>query len=214
MCTKCDNIVSEWPPTSFSIRGLRIIYEPFHHFATNLCVGVTTISSSRYHHEFKHVWSSHRITTFLVTLIPLWTAGAAVRNGTIHVILYKIVFNFGVAIGASYEAFKLSLLDVNLGAIGLLMIANPKKFKGDTIRCRISVCYQGYFDDSCQSHHSFGCYLFVKWPNYFLLDSSGGRHSKRLHVPYSLEQPYHAEYCKYWREIHKLRNLAANTDAS
>ena len=70
MCTKCNNILSEWPPTSFSIRGLRIIYEPFHHFATNLCVGVTTISSSRYHHEFKHVWSSHHITTFLVTLIP------------------------------------------------------------------------------------------------------------------------------------------------
>ena len=46
-----------------------------------------------------------------------------------HVIRYKIVFNFGVAIGASYGAFKLSLLDVNLGAIGLLMIANPKNLR-------------------------------------------------------------------------------------
>ena len=55
-------LVSEWPPTSFSIRGLRLIYEPFHYFVTNLSVDVTAICSSRNHHE-NLVWSSFRITT-------------------------------------------------------------------------------------------------------------------------------------------------------
>ena len=59
--------VSEWPPTSFSIRGLRLIYEPFHYFVTNLSVDVTAICSSRNHHEFKIVWSSFALPPLLVT---------------------------------------------------------------------------------------------------------------------------------------------------
>ena len=151
---------------------------------------------------------------FSLLWFPLWTAGAAVRNGTIHVIRYKIVFNFGVAIGASYGAFKLSLLDVNLGAIGLMMIANPKNLRATQFVVGFLFVTGAISMIAVRAIIPSVAIFFVKWPNYFLLDSSGGRHSKRLHVPYSLEQPYRAEYRKYWREIHKLRNLAANTDAS
>ena len=57
---------------------------------------------------------------------PINCSSAAIQNGTTYVLCYKIVFNFGVATGASYGVFKLSMLAINLGSSLLMMIENRK----------------------------------------------------------------------------------------
>lgn len=57
---------------------------------------------------------------------PINCSSAAVKNGTIQVVCYKIVFNFGVASGASYGAFKLSMFAVTVSTSAILMIKKPK----------------------------------------------------------------------------------------
>ena len=57
---------------------------------------------------------------------PINCSSAAVKNGKIQIICYKIVFNFGVASGASYGAFKLSMFAVTVGTSAILMVKKPK----------------------------------------------------------------------------------------
>ena len=64
---------------------------------------------------------------------PLNCSSAAVqnliRNGTIQVICYKIAFNFGLATGASYGSFKLSMFAVKVGTSAVLMIKTTKSLQ-------------------------------------------------------------------------------------
>ena len=57
---------------------------------------------------------------------PINCSSAAIQNGTTYVLCYKIVFNFGVATGATYGVFKLSMLAINLASNLLMMIENWK----------------------------------------------------------------------------------------
>ena len=70
--------------------------------------------------EFK-LWDTHRFSND-----PIDCTSAAVQNGTVDVICYKIVFNAGLAMGASYGAFKISMAVINLAAAVLLMIKQTK----------------------------------------------------------------------------------------
>ena len=64
---------------------------------------------------------------------PINCSSAAVQNGTTYVLCYKIVFNLGVAIGASYGVFKLSMLAFSLGSSALLMIKKTKTLRASRI---------------------------------------------------------------------------------
>ena len=72
---------------------------------------------------FEHKWS-------LKSQDPLNCSSAAVqnliRNGTIQVICNKIVFNFGLATGASYGSFKLSMFAVKVSTSAILLIKKTK----------------------------------------------------------------------------------------
>ena len=70
--------------------------------------------------EFK-LWDTKRFSND-----PINCSSAAIQNGTVDVICYKIVFNAGLAMGASYGAFKISVAAINLAAAGLLMIKQTK----------------------------------------------------------------------------------------
>lgn len=48
-------------------------------------------------------------------------SSAAVQNGTVEVVCYKIVLNFGLAAGASYGGFKLSMVFLNVSTSAMLM---------------------------------------------------------------------------------------------
>lgn len=64
---------------------------------------------------------------------PINCSSAAVQNGTTYVLCYKIVFNLGAAIGASYGVFKLSMLAFSLGSSALLMIEKTKTLRASRI---------------------------------------------------------------------------------
>ncbi|XP_022798760.1 uncharacterized protein LOC111336855 [Stylophora pistillata] len=64
---------------------------------------------------------------------PVNCSSASIQDGTTQVLCYKIVFNFGVATGASYGAFKLSMLAYSLGSSVLLMI-NHEKYNNSHIQ--------------------------------------------------------------------------------
>ena len=64
---------------------------------------------------------------------PINCSSAAVQNGSTYVLCYKIVFNLGVAIGASYGVFKLSMLVFSLGSSALLMIKKTKNLQASRI---------------------------------------------------------------------------------
>ena len=64
---------------------------------------------------------------------PINCSSAAVQNGTTYVLCYKIVVNLGVAIGASYGVFKLSMLAFSLGSSALLMIKKTKTLRASRI---------------------------------------------------------------------------------
>lgn len=50
----------------------------------------------------------------------------AARNGTVEVVCYKIVFNFGLAAGASYGGFQLSMVFLNVATSAMLMAKQAK----------------------------------------------------------------------------------------
>lgn len=58
-----------------------------------------------------------------------------IRNGTLQVICNKIVFNFGLATGAGYGSFRLSLFSINVGTSLMMMIKKTK-----TLRCVQGIC--------------------------------------------------------------------------
>ena len=60
---------------------------------------------------------------------PINCSSAAIQNGTTYVFCYRIVFNLGVATGASYGVFKLSVLVFSLTSRVLLMIKKPETVK-------------------------------------------------------------------------------------
>ncbi|KAL9981426.1 hypothetical protein ACROYT_G010129, partial [Oculina patagonica] len=51
---------------------------------------------------------------------------AVARNGTVEVVCYKIVFNFGLAAGASYGGFQLSMVALNVATSAMLMAKQAK----------------------------------------------------------------------------------------
>ena len=70
--------------------------------------------------EYK-VWDTSRYSKE-----PINCSSDAVLNGTVDVVCYKIVFNAGLAMGASYGTFKISVAVINLGTTVLLMIKQTK----------------------------------------------------------------------------------------
>ena len=64
---------------------------------------------------------------------PIDCKSAAVQNGTVEVGCYKIVFNFGLASGASFGAFKISMAILNVATALMLMVKEPKCI------CRIQI---------------------------------------------------------------------------
>jgi len=57
---------------------------------------------------------------------PIDCNSAAVQNGTVQVVCYKLVFNIGLASGATYGGFKLSMAVLNVATTLMLMATNPK----------------------------------------------------------------------------------------
>ncbi|KAJ7386927.1 hypothetical protein OS493_003885 [Desmophyllum pertusum] len=60
---------------------------------------------------------------------PIDCNSAAVQNGTIDVVCYKIVFNFGLAVGASYGGFQLSMVFLNMATSAMLMAKQAKTIR-------------------------------------------------------------------------------------
>lgn len=71
------------------------------------------------------LWNSEAFKT--LARDPIDCNSAAVQNGTVEVICYKLVFNFGVATGASYGTFEISTFLVNVATSA--MIKNVTKAK-------------------------------------------------------------------------------------
>ena len=59
-------------------------------------------------------WNSEAFKTW--GSYPIDCNSAAVKNGTVQVVCYKIVFNYGLAAGASYGAFKFTMVGLNVAA--------------------------------------------------------------------------------------------------
>ena len=57
---------------------------------------------------------------------PINCNSDAVLKGTVDVVCYKIVFNAGLAMGASYGTFKISVAVINLATTVLVMIKQTK----------------------------------------------------------------------------------------
>lgn len=64
---------------------------------------------------------------------------AAAKNGTVAVMCYKIVFNFGLAAGASYGSFQITMVFLNVASAAMLMIKRAKTI------CKIRVFLIGLF---------------------------------------------------------------------
>ena len=58
---------------------------------------------------------------------PIDCNSAAIQNGTVEVICYKLVFNFGVATGASYGTFKTSTFLVNVATSAMIKMVTKAK---------------------------------------------------------------------------------------
>ena len=72
---------------------------------------------------------------------PINCTSDVIQNGTVDVVCYKIVFNAGLAIGASYGSFKVSMAVINLAATVMLMIKQPKTIK--KIKIILGLLYLG-----------------------------------------------------------------------
>ena len=73
--------------------------------------------------EYK-LWNSKAFDTFWRD--PIDCNSAAVRNGTVEVVCYKLVFNIGLASGASYGGFKLAMAVLSVATTLMLMTSKPK----------------------------------------------------------------------------------------
>lgn len=73
--------------------------------------------------EYK-LWNSKAFETF--SRDPIDCNSAAVQNGTVEVVSYKLVFNIGLASGPSYGGFKLAMAVLNV-ATTLMLMASKRK---------------------------------------------------------------------------------------
>lgn len=69
-------------------------------------------------------WNSKPSETF--GRDPIDCNSAAVQNGTVEVVCYKLVFNIGLASGASYGGFKLAMAVLNVATTLMLMASNTR----------------------------------------------------------------------------------------
>ena len=60
---------------------------------------------------------------------PIDCNNPAIKNGTMKVVCYKLVFNAGVALGASYGTFKIAMALINAATAGMLMLKQAKTIK-------------------------------------------------------------------------------------
>ena len=70
------------------------------------------------------LWNSEAFKEF--SRDPIDCNSAAVQNGTVEVVCYKLVFNIGLAFGASYGGFKLAMAVLNVATTLMLMTTKPK----------------------------------------------------------------------------------------
>ena len=70
------------------------------------------------------MWNWETITNF--SRVAVDCNSAAARNGTVGVVCYEVVFNFGLAVGASYGSFQITMAFLNLAMTALLMIKQAK----------------------------------------------------------------------------------------
>ena len=75
------------------------------------------------------LWNSEAFKTLWRD--PIDCNSAAVQNGTVRVVCYKIVFNFGLAAGASYGTFQFTMVVLNVATTLMLKVS-----KRQTV-CRI-----------------------------------------------------------------------------
>ncbi|XP_078361123.1 uncharacterized protein LOC144645419 [Oculina patagonica] len=73
---------------------------------------------------------------------PIDCNSAAVQNGTLEVVCYNIVFNFGLASGVSYGGFKLAMAALNVATTLMMMVTKPKirGFDTSVFKCSIPWC--------------------------------------------------------------------------
>lgn len=71
-----------------------------------------------------HLWNSEAFRTF--SRDPIDCNTAAIQNGTVQVVCYKLVFNIGIASGASYGGFKIAMALLNVATTLMLMATKPK----------------------------------------------------------------------------------------
>lgn len=71
-----------------------------------------------------HLWNSEAFKKF--SRDPIDSNSASVQNGTVQVVCYKLVFNIGLASGASYGGFKLSMASLNVATTLMLIATKPK----------------------------------------------------------------------------------------
>lgn len=71
-----------------------------------------------------HLWNSEAFKKF--SRDPIDCNSTAVQNGTVQVVCYKLVFNIGLASGASYGGFQLSMASLNVATTLMLIATKPK----------------------------------------------------------------------------------------
>ena len=85
--------------------------------------------------EYK-LWDTKRFSND-----PIDCNSTAIQSGTIEVVCYKIVFNAGLAVGASYGTFKISMAVFKMATIAMLMIKQAKTVS--KIRIMLALLYVG-----------------------------------------------------------------------
>ena len=74
---------------------------------------------------FKYtIWELKTIKNFSREAVDCNSTAA--RNGTVEVMCYKIVLNFGLAAGASYGSYHISMAFFNVAAVALFMVKEVK----------------------------------------------------------------------------------------
>ena len=73
--------------------------------------------------EYK-LWNSEAFKT--LGRDPIDCNSAAVQNGTLQVVCYRIVFNYGLAAGASYATFQFTMIGLNV-ATSVMMKVSTKQ---------------------------------------------------------------------------------------
>ena len=86
--------------------------------------------------EYK-LWDAKRFSND-----PIDCNSAAVQNGTVDVVCYKLILNAGLDLGAVYGTFKMFLVVLNLATNVMLMIKQAKTIC--KIRTILALLYVGF----------------------------------------------------------------------